>query len=157
MCGAYGFSVKDAREIYNRFDIENTLENFKPRFNVRPGQMNPVIINQEKKEIERMFWGLIPHFAEDEHYKWKTINAKAETVDKLPSFRRLLQEKRCLIPATGFYEPDKIHYSKSPFPWHYFHVKDREIFAFAGLYDIWKEKEMKNGKLVDKGYSPIKR
>ena len=43
MCGAYGFSVKDAEEVYNRFDIENTLEDFKPRFNVRPGQMNPVI------------------------------------------------------------------------------------------------------------------
>jgi putative SOS response-associated peptidase YedK len=43
MCGAYGFSVKDAQEVYNRFDIENTLEDFRPRFNVRPGQMNPVV------------------------------------------------------------------------------------------------------------------
>ena len=45
-----------------------------------------------------------------------------------------------MIPATGFYEPDKIHYTKPPFPWHYFHLKDQELFAFAGLYDIWKDK-----------------
>src|SRR5437868_6453541 len=140
MCGAYGFSVKDAKEVYYRFDIANTLEDFSPRWNIRPGQMNPVIVHLEKKEIERMFWGLIPHFAEDEKYKYKTINAKAETVDKLPSFRSPLKHKRCLIPATGFYEPDKIHFSKPPFPWHYFRLKDQEMFAFAGLYDIWKDK-----------------
>jgi hypothetical protein len=46
MCGAYGFSVKDAKEVYNRFDIVNTLDDFKPRFNVRPGQMNPVVTSQ---------------------------------------------------------------------------------------------------------------
>jgi len=59
MCGAYGFSVKDAKEVYDRFNIENTLENFKPRFNVRPGQMNPVITAQDHNEISRMFWGLL--------------------------------------------------------------------------------------------------
>jgi putative SOS response-associated peptidase YedK len=43
------------------------------------------------------------------------------------------------VPATGFYEPDKIHYSKPPFPWHYFQLKGGILFAFAGLYDIWKD------------------
>lgn len=140
MCGAYGLSVKDAREVYDRFDIDNTLDNFKPRWNIRPGQMNPVIVNEEHKDIELMFWGLIPHFAEDENYKYKTINAKAETVDKLPSFRGPFLHHRCLIPVTGFYEPDKLHFSKPPFPWHYFEMKNKSLFAFAGLYDIWKDK-----------------
>jgi putative SOS response-associated peptidase YedK len=141
MCGAYGFSVKDAKEVYNRFDIENTLDDFKPRFNVRPGQMNPVVTSHSPNKISRMFWGLLPYFAKDEHYKYKTINAKAETVAELPTFRKPLRERRCLVPATGFYEPDKIHYDKPPFPWHYFHLKDQPLFAFAGLYDIWKDKE----------------
>jgi putative SOS response-associated peptidase YedK len=140
MCGAYGFSVKDAKEVYNRFDIENTLDDFKPRFNVRPGQMNPVVIAHSPNQITRMFWGLIPHFSPDENYKYKTINAKAETVAKLPTFREPLRHKRCLVPATGFYEPDKKHHSKPPFPWHYFHLKDQPLFGFAGLYDIWKDK-----------------
>ena len=129
----------NVNDIYDRFGIENALENFKPRWNIRPGQLNPVIVNLEKKKIEFMLWGLFPHFAKNEHYKYKTINAKAETVDKLPTFSRSFLHKRCLIPATGFYEPDKIHFSNSPFSWHYFQMKDHSIFAFAGLYDVWKD------------------
>jgi putative SOS response-associated peptidase YedK len=141
MCGAYGFSVKDEKEVYERFEVANTLDNLTPRFNVRPGQLNPVIATHSPNKISRMVWGLIPHFAKDEHYKYKTINAKAETVAELPTFRQPLRDKRCLIPATGFYEPDKINYEKPPFPWHYFHLKDQALFAFAGLYDIWTDKE----------------
>lgn len=76
MCGAYGLSVKTIKDVLNRFDIGNTLNNFEPRWNIRPGQSNPVIVNHEKKEIELMVWGLLPHFTKDEHYKYKTINAK---------------------------------------------------------------------------------
>lgn len=141
MCGAYGFSVKNAKEVYDRFDIENTLESFRPRFNLRPGQMNPVVTSTgDQNEISYMFWGLLPHWARDERYKYKTINAKVETVAELPSYREPFRNKRCLIPATGFYEPDKLHTTKPPYPWHYFQVKDQPIFAFAGLYDVWKDK-----------------
>src|SRR6266699_1686090 len=115
MCGAYGLSVKDAKEVYDRFDIENTLDSFKPRFNIRPGQMNPVITNSgDHNEISLMFWGLLPHWARDEHYKYKTINAKVETVAELPSFREPFRKKRSIISANFFYETDKLHLSKPP-------------------------------------------
>jgi putative SOS response-associated peptidase YedK len=146
MCGAYGLSVRNIQNLIDRFDIVNFLDNFKPRWNIRPGQLNPVIVNQGNKEIELMVWGLIPHFASDEQYKYKTINAKAETVDMLPTFRHSFVKKRCLIPATGFYEPDKINFVKQPYPWHYFKMKDNSIFSFAGLYDVWKDKS--NGKEI---------
>ncbi|HET8687078.1 MAG TPA: SOS response-associated peptidase [Methanosarcina sp.] len=146
MCGAYGFSVRNIQNLIDRFDIVNALNNFKPRWNIRPGQSNPVIVNQGNKEIELMDWGLLPHFATDEKYKYKTINAKAETVDKLPTFRHSFVKKRCLVPATGFYEPDKINFVKQPYPWHYFKMKDNSIFSFAGLYDVWKDKN--NGKEI---------
>jgi len=146
MCGAYGLSVQNIQNLIDSFDIVNFLDNFKPRWNIRPGQSNPVIVNQGNKEIELMVWGLIPHFAADEKYKYKTINAKAETVDTLPTFRHSFVRKRCLIPATGFYEPDKNNFSKQPFPWHYFKMKDDSIFSFAGLYDVWKDKN--NGKEI---------
>ena len=58
MCGAYGFSVKDAKEVYDRFEVVNTLEDLKARWNVRPGQMNPVITSHSPNQISRMFWGL---------------------------------------------------------------------------------------------------
>jgi putative SOS response-associated peptidase YedK len=144
MCGAYGFSVNNAREVYDRFAIVNTLEGLKPRWNVRPGQMNPIITSQSPNQISRMFWGLIPHFAVDENYRYKTINAKAETVSRLASFREPFRRKRCIVPATGFYEPDKLHYAKPPFPWHYFQLKDQPLFGFAGIYDIWKDQRTGN-------------
>lgn len=130
MCGRYGFSVKDAKQVYKRFEIVNELPDLRSRFNLAPGQMNPVITSHSPNQIQYMFWGLIPHFAHDENYKYTTINAKAETVDKLPSFRESLRYKRCLIPATGFYEPDK---SFNPTVWHYFQLKSQELFAFAGI------------------------
>jgi putative SOS response-associated peptidase YedK len=106
-----------------------------------PGNKTRLLPRIAPTKYPAWFGGLIPHFAEDEHYKYKTINAKAETVAELPTFRQPLRDKRCLIPATGFYEPDKIHFDKSPFPWHYFHLKNQPLFGFAGLYDTWTDKE----------------
>ncbi len=141
MCGAYGFSVKDAKDVYDRFEVVNQLEDFKPRWNLRPGQMNPVITSHSPNKISRMFWGLIPHWAKDKSFAYKTINARAETVAKLPTFREPLRHKRCIIPATGFYEPDKINFSKPRYPWHYFQLKDQPLYGFAGLYDVWKDRQ----------------
>ena len=141
MCGAYGFSVKDAKEVYDRFEVVNTLEDLKPRWNVRPGQMNPVITSHSTNQISRMFWGLIPHWAKDKSFAYKTINARAETVAELATYKEPFRHKRCIVPATGFYEPDKIHFAKPPYPWHYFQVKDQKVFGFAGLYDVWKDRE----------------
>ena len=55
MCGAYGFLVKDVKEVYSRFGIQNTLFDFKPRFNIRPGQMNPVVVSHSPNQITRMW------------------------------------------------------------------------------------------------------
>jgi putative SOS response-associated peptidase YedK len=140
MCGAYGFSVKDAKQVYDRFEVVNTLEDFSPRWNLRPGQMNPVITSHSPNRISRMFWGLIPFWAKDDNSKYSTINAKAETAATLPTYREPFRHKRCLVPANGFYEPDKLHYEKAPFPWHYFQFTDQRLFAFAGIYDIWTDK-----------------
>jgi putative SOS response-associated peptidase YedK len=140
MCGAYGFSVKDAKEVYDRFEVVNQLEDLKARWNVRPGQMNPVITSASPNRISRMFWGLIPFWAKDNKSSFKTINARAETVESAASYRTPFRRRRCIVPATGFYEPDKIHFNESPFPWHYFKLTDQEVFGFAGLYDIWKDR-----------------
>jgi putative SOS response-associated peptidase YedK len=152
MCGRYGFSVKDAKEVYERFDTYNELADLTARYNVAPGQMNPVITSHSPNEISRMFWGLIPHWARDDSFKYKTINARAETVATLATFRQPFRHKRCIVPATGFYEPDKVNFKKAPFPWHYFRLLDQKIFGFAGLYDVWTD--TKTGKEI-KSYTII--
>jgi putative SOS response-associated peptidase YedK len=141
MCGRYGFSVRDAKEVYERFGTYNELSDLTARYNVAPGQMNPVITSHSPNEISRMFWGLIPHWAKDDSSRYKTINARAETVAQLATFRGPLRHSRCLVPATGFFEPDKLNVKKAPFPWHYFQLQDQKIFGFAGLYDTWTDKE----------------
>jgi putative SOS response-associated peptidase YedK len=80
MCGRYSFSINDAREVYERFATWNELENLTARYNVAPGQMNPVVTSHSPNEISRMFWGLIPFWAKDRkhafieiHISWFTL------------------------------------------------------------------------------------
>src|SRR3712207_743813 len=104
MCGRYGFSAADAAAVYARFAIANELVDYTPRYNIAPGELTPVIVKHSPNQLVRMFWGLIPSFAKDDRFKYKTINARAETVKELPSFRKPFRTQRCLIPATFFYE-----------------------------------------------------
>jgi putative SOS response-associated peptidase YedK len=96
----------------------------------------PVITQNESIEIAR--WGLIPHWTktpEDaKKFSKMCINARAETVFNLPSFRMPIQSKRCLIPATGYFEFH--HQDKSVIPYYIF-LKDEEIFSFGGMYEQW--------------------
>jgi putative SOS response-associated peptidase YedK len=152
MCCRYGFSGKNATDIYERFDTSNELSGYQPRWNIAPGQQNPVITKHSPNQISRMVWGLIPFWAKDDKFKFQTINARVEGIKNKPVYRKPFRTQRCLVPATGFYEPDKIHYSKPPFPWHYFQLQGGGLFAFAGLYDIWKDP--KTGKEI-KSYTII--
>lgn len=80
--------------------------------------------------------GLIPSWAKDLTIATRTINAKSETAATKPAFRDPLKFRRCLIPADGFYEWQRAGKSKQPFC---FEVSDGELFAFAGLWDGWKD------------------
>ena len=83
-----------------------------------------------------MRWGLIPNWARDASIASSTINAKSESAATKPAFRDPLRLRRCLIPADGFYEWRRDVKSKQPFC---FEVSDGELFAFAGLWDGWKD------------------
>jgi putative SOS response-associated peptidase YedK len=81
MCGRYGFSVKNARDVYERFDTSNELSDFTPRWNIAPGQQNPVITRHSPNQISRMVWGLIPSWAKEDKIKFQTINAHVEGIE----------------------------------------------------------------------------
>jgi len=107
-----------------------------PRYNVAPSQPVPVIISTPGggREIVEMTWGLLPSWAKDPRSARRPINARAETLSQRPSFRSPLKHRRCLVPASGFFEWKKTNSSRIPY---YIHRKDGDHFAFAGLYDIW--------------------
>jgi putative SOS response-associated peptidase YedK len=88
-------------------------------------------------------WGLIPSWAKDPAMGAKLINARAETVAEKPSFRSAFRHRRCLVVADGFYEWQKQEGKKQPF---YFRLQDGQPFAFAGLWESWKDP---NGEVVD--------
>lgn len=136
MCGRYGFVPK--KDFYDRFKIENRLENLEENYNVTPGALMPVITKNSPTQVQLMKWGLIPHWAKDPKIGYKMINARADTLLRKPSFRKPFLTQRCLIPATGFYEWK--HEGKDKIPY-YFKVKSEDVFAFAGLYETWKDAE----------------
>jgi putative SOS response-associated peptidase YedK len=134
MCGRYGFSVKNAKDVYERFDTYNELSDFQPRYNIAPGQQNPVITRHSPNQISRMVWGLIPFWAKDDKFRFQTINARVEGIESKSTYRKPFRTQRCLVPATGFFEWDKAEKPSQPY---YFRLKHAELFAFAGLYDQW--------------------
>ena len=107
------------------------------RYNVAPSQSIAAIVPAAdlSGRIFKMFkWGLIPSWSKCEDIGHKMINARAETLDQKPSFREAFYRRRCLIPASGFYEWKKLDKDKQPY---FIGLKDRRPFAFAGLWEGW--------------------
>ena len=139
MCGHYRLSRRK-QLIAEYFDTDNDVD-WEPRYNIAPSQ--PVgIIRQDPSTPERHFslarWGLIPSWASDASIGFKTINARSETVANKPAFRDAFTSRRCLLPADGFFEWSRRGREKQPF---HFGMQDDSLFAFAGLWDRWRDPE----------------
>jgi len=132
MCGRYSLVFID--DLGNRFRVFNPMIGSRSRFNIAPGNEMPVIIHEEKHELVPMKWGLVPHWIQEITTAKRPINARAETLIEKPSFTDLLKSRRCLVPASGFFEWKKEGKKKIPF---YMHLPKNPLFAFAGLYDQW--------------------
>jgi len=142
MCGRYRLSRRK-QIIEEYFDSAHWEEDWSPRFNIAPTQSVPVVRQNPKtgvRELSLMHWGLIPYWAKNPSIATSTINAKSETAATKPAFRDPLRCRRCLIPADGFYEWQRTGNTKQPYC---FEVREGELFAFAGLWDGWKDS---NGK-----------
>jgi putative SOS response-associated peptidase YedK len=144
MCGRYRLSRRKDL-LAERFDVEPDDE-WVPRYNIAPTQNVPVIRqhpDEPKRLGSQMRWGLIPFWAKDPSIGFKMINARAESLATKPAFRESLRKRRCLIPADAFYEWRKNRKVKTPFC---FTMADDSIFAFAGIWDSWRNPE---GKAIE--------
>ena len=144
MCGRYGRRA-DKQRIAEWMQTRNTDvfddSYLAPSYNVAPQSLQPVVrLDSETGEraLAIMRWGLIAFFAKDAKIAYSTINARAETVATSPVFREPMKRRRCLVPATGFYEWQALD-KKSKQPWT-IELVDGNLFAFAGLWDRWKDK-----------------
>jgi putative SOS response-associated peptidase YedK len=138
MCGRYRLSRRK-QIVEEYFDCSSDEPDWSPRYNIAPTQPVPVIRENPKepaRELSLMRWGLIPSWAKDSSVAAQMINARSETAATKPAFRGALKFRRCLIPADGFYEWLRTGKSKQPYC---FEVNDGQLFAFAGLWDRWKD------------------
>lgn len=145
MCGRYRLSRR--KEVLDQyFETHSGDEQWEPRYNIAPTQLVPIVRQNGKgssPELCAVKWGLVPSWATDPSVGPSMINARSETVATKPAFRDALRLRRCLIPADGFYEWKRSGKAKQPYC---FEVNDGELFAFAGIWDCWRDR---NGTAVE--------
>jgi putative SOS response-associated peptidase YedK len=144
MCGRY-FRQSDKQRLAEAFHLGVLPDGFvlpQSDYNVAPTTFQPVIRADKEtgqRELVTMRWGMVPYFAKSpaDFKGFSTINAKAETLTTKPMWRGPFKRRRCLVPADGFYEWKKLDATtKQPYA---FTMLSGEPFAFAGVWDAWKE------------------
>lgn len=136
MCGRFTLYASPD-EIAAWFGLEQTPW-VEPRYNIAPTQPVGIVRVASKaggREWALVHWGLIPGWAKDPSIGARMINARSETVDEKPSFRAALKRRRCLIPASGFYEWKATERGKQPY---LIRPRDGGLMAMAGLWERWR-------------------
>jgi len=139
MCGRYVFaSRKDENQLaFPEFAFPDDMP---LRYNIAPGQPVIALANNNQPRAVAFKWGLIPSWSKDPKIGNRLINARAETLAEKPSFRNAFIRRRCLIPATGFYEWQKQPDGKTKIPM-LIRLSSGQPFAFAGLWEHWGSPE----------------
>jgi putative SOS response-associated peptidase YedK len=136
MCGRYTLASPTER-LAEEFGVDASSTELAPNYNVAPTQQVAAVLEEGgQRRLEVLRWGLIPPWADDPGIGSRMINARSETAPGKPSFRRAFRERRCLIPADGFYEWQRTNGAKQPY---YIHMEDGRPFAFAGLWESWSK------------------
>jgi putative SOS response-associated peptidase YedK len=137
MCSRY-FLDADGNVIAYTFRVPLT-DRVKRRFNIAPTQQAPVVRESASgREVAVLRWGLVPFWAKDLKVGTSMINARAEGIEAKPAFRDAVKSRRCVVPATGFFEWQGEPGRKQPFA---ITVPGQELLAFAGLWERWKPAE----------------
>ncbi len=135
MCSRY-FLDADGNVIAYAFCVP-VHEGIRKRYNIAPTQPAPVVRPEGAgaRVAAMCRWGLVPFWAKDLKVGSRMINARAETLAEKPAFRQALRERRCIVPASGFFEWKGAPGHKQAFA---ITVPERPLFAFAGLWERWK-------------------
>jgi putative SOS response-associated peptidase YedK len=138
MCSRY-FLDADGNIIAYTFRVP-VNDKVQRRFNIAPTQQAPVVrVDREgNREVALLRWGLVPFWAKDLKAGNRMINARCEGVAEKPAFREALQRRRCIVPASGFFEWKAVGRHKQPFA---ITLPDEPLFGFAGLWERWRARQ----------------
>lgn len=133
-------STSNPDKLAEYFDVDETTESadtIESSYNVAPtDQILVVAEHHGKRQLGTMKWGLVPFYDKDDSGGAKRINARADAVASKSTYRRILERRRCIIPADGFFEWQARAGKKQPW---YFTSKSGDPLAFAGLWDVWRD------------------
>lgn len=116
-------------------DLESLLNQREPQYNLAPTHKAPVLTyGEDGVHLGATRWGLVPSWAKDEKIGSKLINARVETVADKPSFRAAFKRRRCLVPASGYFEWKGEAGTKQPY---FIHDADGYLLMFGGLWEVW--------------------
>lgn len=148
MCGRYAFSA-DTDMLVDDFGIDEVDAELPPAsWNIAPTDEVPVVLERVKddeavRRLRPLHWGLVPSWAKDSRIGARMINARVETVVDKPAFRKAFAQRRCLLPADGFYEwydtGEKTAKGKPVKQPYFIRRSDTELMAMAGLYEFWRD------------------
>ncbi|MSR82597.1 MAG: SOS response-associated peptidase [Candidatus Latescibacteria bacterium] len=134
MCGRFALHHTTA-EVGDYFSVEQVSFELQPRYNIAPSQPVAVVRQRGVRSLDACKWGLVPSWAKDPKIGNRMINARAETLAEKPSYKSALKRRRCLIPASGFYEWRQEGKERIPT---YIHALDELPLALAGLWEEWQ-------------------
>jgi putative SOS response-associated peptidase YedK len=138
MCGRFT-QQRPSAELAALFAAEDLADSPGERYNLAPQQLGLVVVERDdlRRAIVPYRWGLIPSWAKDAKIGNRLINARVETVASTPAFRASFQKRRCIVPADGFYEWERMTPEiRQP---NLIRRTDGEPMAFAGLWSIWRD------------------
>ncbi len=130
MCGRFTLRAS-GREIAEAFELDE-VPDWQPRFNLAPTQ-SILVIRGDSASLLR--WGLIASWADRGTTAAPLVNARADTIASKPTFRSAIRQRRCLVPADGFYEWQQLGRKKQPY---LFTIASSRLFAIAGLWEVWE-------------------
>ena len=138
MCGRFGL-WSEPQDIQDHFQLQEPLP-LEPRFNIAPSQEILTVGQDENGQRHPAWlrWGLIPHWSKDKQSGYRMINARAESLWSKPAFKSAALRRRCLVPASCFFEWKRSDGSKQPYC---IRPKGAALFAFAGIWERWADPE----------------
>ena len=139
MCGRFTLTRTERAELAYELGVpvESLPESaYKPRYNIAPTDPHWIVrVRYEDRELLPAKWGLVNSWAKDARRAALQINARSETLAKLPPFRDAFRRRRCIVPADGFFEWTGTKDARQPL---WFHRPDGQLLLFAGLYETWE-------------------
>jgi putative SOS response-associated peptidase YedK len=136
MCGRYTLHLPDLSKLRVLLGVQRVpIPNWRPRYNIAPTQPAPVVLPDEPRTLQVLRWGLVPSGASDPKIGNRLINARVESLEQRPSFRRAFRERRCIVPATGYFEWQAQPGRRGKQPFWISPRDDASIMAFAGLFE----------------------